>query len=741
MTRPIGYVDKLSAAAGDAISLMLSSSESPVEVSFVRLRVAHKHRHDPIIAEDVPGERHFVGAALQPVVPGSYMIAPHGRGPAIADFTMCAWVWCRTPTSGGERGVIAKWDPTTSSGFALGLDAGGALTLWSGDGAARSSVSLSRPLRPRAWYFVFAAFDPWTHDAIVGQRCLDHWVGPAGEEERRAHLQDAHVDRADIPWVVGARGVRPAGDRETPCGCFSGKIEAPTVWRRAQSDVQQIASQADTIAFDDPELLVAWDFGSRFGSPQVIDRGPAGLHARVVNTPARGVTGHRWTGQNCDFQSAADQYAAIHFHADDLTDAAWPTAFTWSIPATLASGVYAARLITRAGEDFVPFVVRGAAAESSAPVRVLLPTFTYLAYANARSLGPESDPRREVGWAVPPAANDDLLADHPEYGLSLYDLHADGAEVVYSSLHRPLLTMRPDAWHRAIDAPRHFAADLCLIEWLDRAGFNADVITDGDLHAMGSDALADVDVLITGSHPEYCSGAMLDAVEAFVAHGGALMYLGGNGFESVASVAAHDPGTLEIRRGPSSGRRSPEPGEIYLSVSGEPGGLWRNRGRPPHRLVGVGTSAIGQDTRGRGYQRRPDSYRPEAEFVFAGIAPGEIIGAFGLAMNGAGGDELDRTDPDRGTPEDALVLATANGFSESYRVISFDQDEVGYMSGGTTHRSVRADMVLIPHPSGGAVFSVGSVSWIAALPINDYDNNVARLSGNVLRHFLAARPS
>ncbi|MEO7121754.1 MAG: hypothetical protein ABI400_01280, partial [Lacisediminihabitans sp.] len=37
---------------------------------------------------------------------------------------------------------------------------------------------------------------------------------------------------------------------------------------------------------------------------------------------------------------------------------------------------------------------------------------------------------------------------------------------------------------------------------------------------------------------------------------------------------------------------------------------------------------------------------------------------------------------------------------------------------------------------GGAVFSVGSISYTAALSHNRYDNNIARLTGNVLRRFL-----
>jgi N,N-dimethylformamidase len=48
---------------------------------------------------------------------------------------------------------------------------------------------------------------------------------------------------------------------------------------------------------------------------------------------------------------------------------------------------------------------------------------------------------------------------------------------------------------------------------------------------------------------------------------------------------------------------------------------------------------------------------------------------------------------------------------------------------------VRADMVYFEYPSGGAVFSTGSVSWSGCLFFNGYNNNVSRITENVLREF------
>jgi N,N-dimethylformamidase len=49
---------------------------------------------------------------------------------------------------------------------------------------------------------------------------------------------------------------------------------------------------------------------------------------------------------------------------------------------------------------------------------------------------------------------------------------------------------------------------------------------------------------------------------------------------------------------------------------------------------------------------------------------------------------------------------------------------------------VRVDMVYFEYPNGGAVFSTGSIAWCGSLSYNNYDNNVSRVTDNVLRQFV-----
>ena len=121
--------------------------------------------------------------------------------------------------------------------------------------------------------------------------------------------------------------------------------------------------------------------------------------------------------------------------------------------------------------------------------------------------------------------------------LGLYDHHRDGVGVCYSSRLRPVVNMRPHYHLPLIRAAHQFPADLHLVDWLAEKGFEVDVITDEDLHEEGERLLRRYRVVLTGSHPEYWTAPMLDALESWLEDaGGRLMYLGGNGFYWVTSV-------------------------------------------------------------------------------------------------------------------------------------------------------------------------------------------------------------
>ena len=113
-----------------------------------------------------------------------------------------------------------------------------------------------------------------------------------------------------------------------------------------------------------------------------------------------------------------------------------------------------------------------------------------------------------------------------------------------------------------------------------------------------------------------------------------------------------------------------------------------------------------------------------------------VLGDFGLSGGGAAGFEVDRAEPLLGTPEHALVLATAGGFPSGFMLAMEEwlAEETSW-AGPPPDELLRADMVYFETPTGGAVFSVGSICFLGSLPHNDYDNNISRLLNNVLTRF------
>ena len=56
------------------------------------------------------------------------------------------------------------------------------------------------------------------------------------------------------------------------------------------------------------------------------------------------------------------------------------------------------------------------------------------------------------------------------------------------------------------------------------------------------------------------------------------------------------------------------------------------------------------------------------------------------------------------------------------------------MSGGE-HPWVRGDIVYFTTPNGGAMFAASSIAWCGSLSHDDYENNVSRVTDNVLGRF------
>jgi N,N-dimethylformamidase len=275
---------------------------------------------------------------------------------------------------------------------------------------------------------------------------------------------------------------------------------------------------------------------------------------------------------------------------------------------------------------------------------------------------------------------------------------------------------------------------MFIIDWLEKLGGDYDVITEEELHSQGLALLAPYRVVLTGSHPEYDSLAMLDAFEAYLRRGGRLMYMGGNGFYWRIAHHPHREGVIEVRRAEGGVRAwDTEPGEAHMAFSGEYGGLWRRNARAPQRLVGVGFISQGFDHCSY-YRRTADAADPRVAWMFEGVE-GELLGDFGVLQGGAAGLEIDAVDPKLGTPPHALVVARSENHSNTYELVA---EEVLIPHGATDaviNRDIHADLTFFETEGGGAVFSTGSIAYAGSLGWNGFDNNLFRLTTNVLTRF------
>jgi hypothetical protein len=243
-----------------------------------------------------------------------------------------------------------------------------------------------------------------------------------------------------------------------------------------------------------------------------------------------------------------------------------------------------------------------------------------------------------------------------------------------------------------------------LLGWLEREGFDYDYYAEAQLHD-GTLKLDAYRVLMLSIHPEYWTREMYTAVKKWVfERGGCLMYLAGNGLN--CEVTLGGDGLMRCL-------------SHLNSLHGEMGGYsadgtveYESR---MHRTLESEANLLGVVCTSSGLMTAAP-YRVECDshWVFAGtgLRKGELFGEITLherVSGGASGHETDKRS--RFSPPNTVLLAK-----------------------GTNADDGGAELVYHETPSGGAVFSTGSITWIPALfP----DAHVSRTTRNVLARFLS----
>ena len=359
------------------------------------------------------------------------------------------------------------------------------------------------------------------------------------------------------------------------------------------------------------------------------------------------------------------------------------------------SGLYYFHASTARGETFTfPWVV--APAQPTAKVAVLASNLNWNAYNN---FGGRSNYIHADGFPPTPTVNarQELKryqdANHQTWGCDSY---------APLSFERPEPINHIDPREKITDpiegrSSNHVApAEWRMLGWLEREGFAYDLYSETQLH-YGVLDLTKYRVLILGPHPEYWTRKMYDAVKAWVSGGGKLMYLGGNGLNCEVEMLDGDRMLVHNTKITT----------LYASGMDGAESRFARRHESEANLLGVVFDPRGIMT------AAPYRVIDSKHWVFAGtgLRVGDSFGEKSLHMRvpgGASGHETDKIS--KSSPKNVVLLAKG-----------LNADDGG------------AEMVVYETPSGGAVFSVGSICWPSCLPV---DENVSKITANVLRRFL-----
>ncbi|MBT7292184.1 MAG: LamG domain-containing protein [Rhodospirillaceae bacterium] len=770
--RLTGYADKFGVHPGDKIRFYVNC-DGPKQYDAKLVKMIHgdtNPRGPGLIEKPIRASINGKYKGRKQVIhSGSYGVVEDAQQFHVKSFTLQCWVWPTAPKTHpkywkhGAQGLVTKWH--NNKGYGLFINEDGCAEMR----VNGKKIATSAPLRDHAWHFLAA-----TYDAKTGKATLYHEpqiVYALDPEVRPATAKVAPPRHDSSPVVIagytGSHSKAATAASSVPAGIiisgmYNGKIDSPRICNRAlnraEIETMKLGAQrglterrnAGPTGALSKTIVAAWDFSDGISTREGRDHGPYGFNAEIVGCPTRAMTGHNFSGHNFDWKHAQSEYGAIHFHDDDVDDARWDVDFEWEVPKGFESDSYCIKLTTKEGdEDYIPFFVVPHVGEEQAKIAVMIPTISYMAYANEH-LANNAGGAELLVYRVPIMQQQNMfLSEHREYGGSIYDTHTDGSGLCLSSRLRPILSVRPKYDHFLMQAPWQYPADLHLIYWLNKLGYKYDIITDEDVNYDGLARLENYNVVITGSHPEHNTGPQLDALHDYTEQGGRLMYMGADGFYWVHSYhpAYEDLGRgviTEMRRCESGIRTwRADPGEYYHQTTGELGGMWRYRGRYLHSVAGTGMSSEGFDISSY-YSRTEESNDPRLAWAFKGIKQNEKIGNFGLVGGGAAGTELDIVDTMLGSPPHTLIGATSAGrHTEAYLLVMEDYGFSQQGIDGTQHPRVRSDIAFHETPNGGGCFAFSSIAFCGSLPWNNADpkkNNISRLVKNVVDRFAKDGP-
>ena len=235
------------------------------------------------------------------------------------------------------------------------------------------------------------------------------------------------------------------------------------------------------------------------------------------------------------------------------------------------------------------------------------------------------------------------------------------------------------------------------------------MITDHDIH-QDPTILAPCHLLYSGSHPEYISAEIRQALDDFIHSGKSYFYMGGNGF--YWSCAFNYP-RIEVRRGGIGCRTTELHPEERQHTDGSQGGLWSEiRGNLPLTTCGLQSNAAGMSP-GVGLLIAPNARcDPETFFLFVGVdRSAQMIGTTGEHSRPMSGDEFDSYRPQSGIKAYIIASSIPNSHGPDYHAML---DTLKFPA-PDTRSYIRQDMVLVVRSRTSICLGMGAIDAVTSL--------------------------
>lgn len=715
------YAQK-SIAAGDEIEFRVSSTV-PYDLSLVRLGSDPEKREGDPVLEAVTVKT----PQVQPIHPGSYVQVSKGL-PAerrLAGLTLEGWF--RPFRLQGWQGLITQHDYPERCGVGLFLN-DGRIAFMTGSGGKHDPATLHQTepglVRVQGWHHIAATWDGKTKRIYVDGNLAGEFPFAGVVRPGRTALRLG---------AYGSEGVA--------ANFYDGDLAMTVVHDRAL-DAPQIRERVTDLGLRVPtetSVLACWPFTEERGT-RVEDAGPDGRHGQIINRGTWMIGGPSFNAAaigrhdtSYDPTRDAKRGHGLRLAADELYDARWSVNHRFQLPEDARSGAYAGRFDFEVGGKpmryFTTFIVKRPDSRPKAPLLVLVSSNTWLAYNSAPfpvNHGPELTMMGTGG----------LASTHPDAATySFYRDHRAGQPTYKVGLKIPWPAAGPNKTYINQSYSHLLRGERFLHLWLDRHGYEYDVITDHDLD-RNPEILEGYEAVILNGHSEYWSVPAYEGLDNYLKAGGAALVMSGN--TMFWRVSFDDTGeVMECRKYGTGigGRKAAQVGELYHSHDFKRGSLMRFCGYPAWKMVGL--TCIGW---GGAFQ----PYRVEKSDHFLFNQPHRIElkqgEAFGFIdeKTGAVGHEFDvrlstlqraTADPViKGLvePEGIVTIATSQA---ARSVLDFNAERHQPRVGG---EETIAEIIYWERPEGGRVFHTGAIATAWGLY---HDENLSKLVRNALHHF------